>query len=734
MSFAHPRCYATVFFNDTKGGTARRRSWLLDEAMVRLFVSRLTNLTALPIFVLANADNDAFRVLAPWLQQGQQVRILTVDPVVVEPPGTAPWYRLTHTKFQAWALHRECGQVALLDYDGIPLRRMDPDVFDECGGAPLCGVVDQVTPINNAVRSQYLNTGMLVLRPNASFHAWLLAEAGRDARRRRARYYAEQGFFRERGVAWKRLHGGFNVQAGLYKRNWHLRIQGPADPATSDYFLHKKFPEVPGPMQRRLGLRDCAGEAWRAVGRCYMLLHESKAGKKYARGPGAGRGRPLPVWRSSASTPAVPSAAPLDEPRHEGSGHEGSGQAVAHGWQRRLGYSASKLKAAQATGRWLRRRKDSAGGASPPAHWKITDPSQLTDHRPLDRSGLAKAVFHARTRGGGEPVILKVMQSKWRSTTGEWVRAQHSMRPGIAWNNDFANEVFYLEYLRGRPGVPALLGGWRNGSSISLVVSDTGARKLAQGKGFVGQAPYVLSKAYRELARERPLQLARSILSCFRTFSEKGGFFSFDFVPRQFVAAPMAGGGVLFQLVDGPMPLMGPIARMYQSPRNFELAYRRGFSGYGPRPVGNCTSDAHCPTTLPSHCCCSKATRCVAEEGKGAPEARGMCERADPRHPLATRRCMPLSDLTHAFDVATKPWLLPLAAQGSKVVRQLVVRMRHARPDRRLSFSGALEWLDKAMGGGAHGHGSHASVPPRGRGLRGATRHSQAPRVENKVY
>ena len=71
---------------------------------------------------------------------------------------------------------------------GIPLQRMDPFIFDACGSAPLCGVTDQVTPINNAKRSNYLNTGCLVLRPNRTYHTFLLREAAQDAARPRARY------------------------------------------------------------------------------------------------------------------------------------------------------------------------------------------------------------------------------------------------------------------------------------------------------------------------------------------------------------------------------------------------------------------------------------------------------------------------------------------------------------------------------------------------------------------
>ena len=100
-----PHCFATLFYNVTSGGTTARRSFVLDEAMVRLFVSRMLNMTSLPIFVLINRDNDAKSVLGPWLSSGQ-VRLRRVRPVVVEPPGTHTWYRMTHTKFQAWTLFR----------------------------------------------------------------------------------------------------------------------------------------------------------------------------------------------------------------------------------------------------------------------------------------------------------------------------------------------------------------------------------------------------------------------------------------------------------------------------------------------------------------------------------------------------------------------------------------------------------------------------------------------------
>ena len=145
--------------------------------------------------------------------------------------------------------------------------------------------------------------------------------------------YVEQGFFRERRWQWKKLPGGFNVQArflqptsyfllpasyslpsyvllfnaqaGLLKRRWKLNVRGPVDVKTSDFFLHKKFFELPAPVlkltsphqsaihvisshpcmqsqpylpclpqvQRRMGLRDCSGDPKLAVGRCYMVAN-----------------------------------------------------------------------------------------------------------------------------------------------------------------------------------------------------------------------------------------------------------------------------------------------------------------------------------------------------------------------------------------------------------------------------------------------------------------------------
>ncbi len=46
--------------------------------------------------------------------------------------------------------------------------------------------------MSRAARGKRFNGGVIVLRPNATTYRRLLAEAERDARAKRAKYYAEQ--------------------------------------------------------------------------------------------------------------------------------------------------------------------------------------------------------------------------------------------------------------------------------------------------------------------------------------------------------------------------------------------------------------------------------------------------------------------------------------------------------------------------------------------------------------
>ena len=100
----------------------------------------------------------------------------------------------------------------------------------------------------------------------------------------------------------------------------------------------------------------------------------------------------------------------------------------------------------------------------------------------------------------------------------------------------------------------------------------------------------------------------------------------------------------------------------------------------------------------------------VGERPQGAPESAGLCRPAGEghgRHSAASATnatswsCAPLLDLTHAYDVASRWWLLPLihsVANGTAkaLLSGLISRMGCGEAGRRLSFSEAIAWLDES--------------------------------------
>ena len=96
--------------------------------------------------------------------------------------------------------------------------------------------------------------------------------------------------------------------------------------------------------------------------------------------------------------------------------------------------------------------------------------------------------------------------------------------------------LLYLEWLRGEPGIPWLWGGWTTPSRVVWIVSHGGDR-VGTGKALSTHRAH-FSPAYERRARERPLDLARAWLRCFRSFAEWGGFVLTDFKPEQ--SAPVS--------------------------------------------------------------------------------------------------------------------------------------------------------------------------------------------------
>ena len=374
------------------------------------------------------------------------------------------------------------------------------------------------------------------------------------------------------------------------------------------------------------------------------------------------------------------------------------------------------------------------GRAPPPDHWAIRDNTSFTDSWSLIGQGKRNKAYRSRVRLSKEaapmPVVVKtshhrnvswfVTENSHPRSTADWPHFPKGLDLHGA-----ANELIYVEFLRGWTGVPELLGGYIGKDGFVLVVRDIAARDVARrlpsnsnkslSSHSYEQSVFSVSEGYERLTADRPVEVALAILECFRSFSEVGGYFLQDFAPRQFVFVNSTKLG--FMLVDAPIPYSRWVANLLRmatpatllslaTPASSAWLLRQtghGYSGHSPRPVPACRHDADCPASMGSHCCCNAAaasrvwehtkwTGCGPSMPAGAPEARGLCEAV----PNSTqKRCSPLTAKTHVFDVATKEWLLPLAAKHSSAVESLLPLMTDAQPTTRLSFSDCIAYLER---------------------------------------
>lgn len=171
----------------------------------------------------------------------------------------------------------------------------------------------------------------------------------------------------------------------------------------------------------------------------------------------------------------------------------------------------------------------------------------------------------------------------------------------------------------------------------------------------------------------------------------QAGWLQDDFRAQQFT---MDGTGRVY-LVDGPQLLANwPLGRQVLqtwSPRhhgtNADSAARGRESDLNLYRAP-CERDADCPFTRESHSC---HTPGICERGsRGAPESRENC-----RHGF----CLPLSDKTHVWDVANRPWLLPFIAEKATgaerdLLRSLMGAASTERPEDRPSFQELVRRID----------------------------------------
>ena len=253
-------------------------------------------------------------------------------------------------------------------------------------------------------------------------------------------------------------------------------------------------------------------------------------------------------------------------------------------------------------------------------------------------------------------------------------------------------ELLYLEALRGEPGIPELYGAWFEHAHATYVVQDCGST-IGAGAGSAAD-PTRLSAAFVKRAETHPLHLGRSLLACFQSWAS-AGFVQDDFYAPQFT---LSDDGAIF-LVDGPddfllsSPLGNSVVHAWGTRNDSEpchlnrMALRDVYGGECAPQA--CESDHDCPWTRESHSC--RGAGSCQPQSRGAPEARGKC---------IHNKCMRLSEKTHVYDVANRPWLLPFIADkatgGDRLFLRSIIRQAGAGdPTKRPSFADLVDAIDE---------------------------------------
>ena len=141
-----------------------------------------------------------------------------------------------------------------------------------------------------------------------------------------------------------------------------------------------------------------------------------------------------------------------------------------------------------------------------PAPWRIQNVS--APWKQIGHASKAKVVYRARV--DGRPVIVK-----------------QNRKSGDGGGTTLYMELVYLESLRGRPGVPELLGAWWEASRLTYATVDGGEPISAE------VPPLRTGAEVRDMGPKRPLRLARSLLACFWSWASAGWFLD-DFKDHQF--------------------------------------------------------------------------------------------------------------------------------------------------------------------------------------------------------
>ena len=298
--------------------------------------------------------------------------------------------------------------------------------------------------------------------------------------------------------------------------------------------------------------------------------------------------------------------------------------------------AAEDMARVRAVEAWLEK------GAPPPQHWDVKTKADVSIGKELAR-GRSKCVRHGRLGTRKVVVVAVCPVSNSSAFAGHNYKELHAAGEALKRRHHLVEEMYFLEVLRGRPGIPTLRGAFLENGDLSIVVDDCGARITRVDH----KRQPIASDAWRAFAKRDPLGAARALLEVFRSVVDYGGYFIKDFTPHQFTLH----GNKLY-LVDGPdVALDGPMALF--------LRGRPGFALCGNQPVdGARRRAAACSNALPSlphqkacratcpamrtrfssgpACCCPYPGTCASTAARELfPARKSECRRFTP----STRRC-----------------------------------------------------------------------------------------------
>jgi len=298
-----------------------------------------------------------------------------------------------------------------------------------------------------------------------------------------------------------------------------------------------------------------------------------------------------------------------------------------------------------------------------PATWTVRGPRDVKQPWRLLAGGAQKRVYRATV--GGATVVVKSGANRSRADLG---------------GGTLYMEMLHMEALRGAPGVPVLYGAWRDGPRVTYVARSFG--EPISTHNSTRRSPSLMSPSFAKRATEHPLRLARSVLECFRSWTQ-AGFVQTDFKGEQFT---LDDRGDVY-LVDGPWTTAtSPLGQSVQEAlgKHVHLLNRHEQACAGP------DRDCHGQRATAQEKCLRGEAACDPG-ARDAPESLGKCR---------NHVCLVLSEATHVFDVANRPWLLPyIAVRAKGAERDLllaVIRRASAEdPADRPSFSELVGLIDR---------------------------------------